>query len=232
MSEINQAQQEELVEEELIADYLMQNPNFFNRFPSIAEKIEVPHGQQGVFSLVELQLQRQRGKIAELEEEITQLITVASHNEKIFEVYADLYPELLEVTTLGQLTRTLARCFKEKLMLSALALKLDPDYFDIPFKYQGFTLEKDTLCGLRTQKLRGKDHYFGRISEVDKTAIFGPTAVVNSVALIELGNQGEQGLLAIGSPNANHYSPEMDTLLLDQVCRFISILLHRLLQKK
>jgi uncharacterized protein YigA (DUF484 family) len=47
--------------------------------------------KKGTISLVERQLDRQRERIEQLEQEITELMGVASENERIFRVYADLY---------------------------------------------------------------------------------------------------------------------------------------------
>ncbi|MFO6424475.1 DUF484 family protein [Motilimonas sp. KMU-193] len=220
------------VDEEQVAQFLANSPDFFLRHPELLRSLKLPHEEHGTVSLVQLQMQRQRQKVAQLEEEITQLMSIAAENEGIARTYGDLYPELLQAQTLNQLVRTLTKVFKQQLRLNALALKLDNDFFDLPVQYAAYGLDKTTLDGLRTQRLRNHEHYFGRINQADKNAIFGEQALVNSVALIELGENGNQGLLAVGSANAEHFVPEMDTLLLDQLCRVIAILLPKLVKVK
>ncbi|RJG41955.1 DUF484 family protein [Motilimonas pumila] len=220
------------LDDELVAQYLASSPEFFLRHPELLNGLRLPHESHGTVSLVELKMQRQRQKIGELEEEITQLMSMAAHNEKIFNTYGQLYPDLIAAQSLGQLVRLLSKLFRDQLKLNAFALKLDTAFFEIPGQYQEYSLDKSTLDGLRAHRIRNDDHYFGRIMQADKNAIFGDAAIVNSVALIELGENGCQGVLAVGSANANHFVPEMDTLLLDQLCQLIAVLIPRLLTLK
>ena len=232
MSDIRVAPQQVVLDEENVAQYLANSPEFFLRHPELLGSLKLPDEEHGTVSLVQMQMQRQRQKIGQLEEEITQLMSIATHNEKISRTYGDLYPALLSAQSLAQLVRILGRVFRDQLRLNAFAIKLDTDYFDLPAQYALHSLDKSTLDGLRAQRIRNAEHYFGRIVSADKNAIFGEKALVNSVALIELGDQGCQGILAVGSANADHFVPEMDSLLLDQLCHIVAILLPRLVKVK
>ncbi|MCE2596115.1 DUF484 family protein [Motilimonas cestriensis] len=232
MSDSSIAPHQVALDEENVAQFLANSPEFFLRHPELLSSLTLPHEEHGTVSLVQMQMQRQRQKISQLEEEITQLMSIATHNEKISRTYGDLYPELVQAESLVQLVRILGRVFREQLRLNAFAIKLDTDYFDLPAQHAIYSLDKSTLDGLRAQRIRNEEHYFGRIDQADKNAIFGEKALVNSVALIELGEQGCLGILAVGSANANHFVPEMDTLLLDQLCHIVAILLPRLVKVK
>jgi len=88
MSELKR--QESLVDEATVLEYLARYPEFFLRHGAMLDKIRIPHAQKGTISLVERQLDGQRERIEQLEQEITELMGVASENERIFRVYADL----------------------------------------------------------------------------------------------------------------------------------------------
>ena len=53
---------------------------------------------------------------------------------------------------------------------------------------------------------------------------------MHSVALLRLGQQGEAGFLAFGHANPAHYHAGMDSLLLEQLGRFITLLLPTLVK--
>ena len=49
--------------------------------------------------------------------------------------------------------------------------------------------------------------------------------VAESAALILLGNLRDAGILAVGSRNAEHFTPDMDTLLLNQLREVLNYIL-------
>ena len=53
-------------------------------------------------------------------------------------------------------------------------------------------------------------------------------ALVHSAAILRLGEQGELGFLAFGHANPEYYHTGMDSLLLEQLGRFISLLVPTL----
>ena len=82
--------------DELVSAYLQDNPEFFNRNNELMTGLRLTDIQRGTVSLVERQQQQLRHKVHDLEDEITQLMSVASHNEKLFMLYSDLYLRLID----------------------------------------------------------------------------------------------------------------------------------------
>ena len=70
--------------------FLAQNPDFFIRYPELLEKIKIPHAQKGSVSLVEIQSEQLRKKVRQLNLKLSQLVSIAKQNEKIYRVYTDL----------------------------------------------------------------------------------------------------------------------------------------------
>ncbi|MBL1375740.1 DUF484 family protein [Zobellella iuensis] len=201
-----------------IADYLASQPDFFVRQRGLLEQLRLPHEQRGSVSLVEAKLERQRQRIHALEEDITQLMTVAGENERIFRVYLDLFPRLFECTSLGELEGCMRHTLQEQLRVSALRLVPDARWHPSA----GEQLER-----LYRERMAGRDVYLGRLGKDEKQRLFGD-ALVNSCALIRLGRQGEMGLLAFGSADSGHYRLGMDTLIIRQLADFLALLLPRL----
>ncbi|MGL5707810.1 MAG: DUF484 family protein, partial [Aeromonas sp.] len=107
MSELKR--QEQSVDEATVLEYLARYPEFFQRHAAVLDRIRIPHERKGSVSLVERQLERQRERIEQLEQEITELMGIASENERIFRVYADLYGELYGCQTLFEVSAVMGK---------------------------------------------------------------------------------------------------------------------------
>ncbi|WP_375056497.1 DUF484 family protein [Zobellella sp. DQSA1] len=205
-----------------IVEYLASQPDFFVRQQGLLEQLRLPHEHRGSVSLVEAKLERQRQRIHALEEDITQLMTVAGENERIFRVYLDLFPRLFECTSLGELERCMRHTLQEQLRVSALRLVPDARWHPSAQALDGEQLER-----LYRERMAGQDVYLGRLGKDEKQRLFHD-ALVNSCALIRLGREGEMGLLAFGSADSSHYRSGMDTLIIRQLADFLALLLPRL----
>lgn len=208
--------------DELVSAYLQDNPEFFNRNNELMTGLRLLDNQRGTVSLVERQQQQLRQKVHALEDEITQLMSVASHNESLFTLYSDLYLRLLDCQSAGELLDCLTQTTKELLSLSAFKLFLVD-----PVNITHDSLSKHDCLGVMQNRLSNSDYYFGRLQQGEQQLIFSHQGV-GSVVLIKLvHNDCELGFLAISSDDAHHFDPRMDTLLLSQFKRLVAKLLQQ-----
>ena len=212
-----------------VTAFLQANPKFFVEYSELAISLPIHHESQGSVSLVMLRMQQQQQRIAQLEAQLQQLMSVAADNDRLFHIYADIYTALFNCNSLTQLQRILVNQIQAQLPLAAIKLHLNEAYFQLKSQHHSLAIAAGQLVRIRQQHFLGGDHYLGPVAGLDKTLLFGSDALVNSVALMALGEQGQYGLLAIGSANANHYQTGMDNLLLSQLCRIISSLLPQLI---
>jgi uncharacterized protein YigA (DUF484 family) len=210
---------EELIDAEQVAAYLLENPDFFSRFPQIVEKISIPHAHKGSVSLVELQSEQLRKKVRSLSYKLNQLISIAKQNEAIYRVYADLNLRILKCTNLDDLKFILEEVIQENLQLASVTLKPFKGAHALPEIQQRLFIEK---------RFKRHKFFFGRLSEHERKLLFAEQEA-NSVALLLIGDLGELGILAIGSKDPGHFNPDMDTLLITQLQQFLGILLPKLL---
>jgi len=210
---------EELIDAEQVAAYLLENPDFFSRFPQIVEKINIPHVHKGSVSLVELQSEQLRKKVRSLSHKLNQLISIAKQNEAIYRVYADLNLRILKCTNLDDLKFILEEVIQENLQLASVTLKPFKGAHALPEIQQRLFIEK---------RFKRHKFFFGRLSEHERKLLFAEQEA-NSVALLLIGDLGELGVLAIGSKDPGHFNPDMDTLLITQLQQFLGILLPKLL---
>jgi len=206
--------------DELVSAYLQDNPDFFSRNNELMTGLRLADSQRGTVSLVERQQQQLRNKVHNLEDEITQLMSVASHNENLFMLYSDLYLRLLDCQSANELLDCLAQATTELLSLSAFKLYLlDADVIEHD------SLSKNDCQGVMQNRLENSDYYFGRLQQSEQQLIFSQNCV-GSVVLVKLVHDDKElGFLAISSDDAHHFDPRMDTLLLSQFKRLVAKLL-------
>lgn len=208
-----------------VAEYLRRHPEFFLQHRALLDELVIPHETYGAVSLLQLQQERWREKLHDLEQQQRALLANASRNEHIFRVYGDVYPELFHCTTLRQLWKRLHHTFQERLRIPVSALWLNEGAVQVKRSDKGFVLPGNTFDRLTRQPMAQRTIYLGPLGDSDKQALFGSDAMVHSVALLRLGDNGEAGLLAFGHANPHHYQPGMDCLLLEQLGRFVTLLL-------
>lgn len=209
------------IDENLIKDYLLSHPEFFEKNPHLLESLRIPHGQKGAVSLVEKQTNHLRSKVAALQEEITGLMGVANRNEKIYRVFVDIYIQLVECKSIKEIETLLKGALIEELQHNSLTLRM----FDE--KQDGDSTVGFSEKALLDTRLKKSSFYFGRLNQQEKEWLFGDQCA-ESVALMTIGESKPLGLVAVGSDNAHHFHPDMDTLLITQLQRLLSVKVDKL----
>lgn len=217
-----------LIDEELIAGYLEANSDFFLRHPQLLQTLRIPHQQKGTVSLVEVQQKRLRDKVESLELEITDLMALASLNERIYRTYVNLLPDLIRCKSFAELEHRLRDALIVELNVADVSLRLNRELFDLPESLIGYGIDADQLERLRVTRLGQEPHYFGRISRGEQGLLFCDTCRVGSVAMVPLGQSSNLGVFSVASNDADHYVAGMDSLLLSQLCGVIATLLPEL----
>ncbi|MFM2486046.1 DUF484 family protein [Celerinatantimonas yamalensis] len=226
MSQINYEQIQ--LDDDLVAEYLTQNPDFFNHYPHLARQLKIPHAERGSVSLVELAQLRMRDKVASLEAEISDLMAVASHNERIFRVYVELLPKLMHCQQLAELELHLRDALMGQLGVSRISLKLNREYLPLSPALEEHSLAGEQIENLWVNRISLKGHYFGRLTQGEQVLLFDNAHLVHSVAIMPLGDRARFGVLTAASRDADHYIAGMDSLLLGQLCEVIASLLPNL----
>lgn len=196
-------------DELIIREYLLDNPDFFNRYPELLLAMRLPHMERGAISLVERRQEILRQRVSQLEEEITSLLTMAARNEKIYQFNTELSFQLLNCADLVSLKEVLADSLKLQFNFSHVRLisVLDTD-----------------MKAIWDQRLH-KGHYFGRLTQQEAKRLFGNE--VGSVALTKL-SEDNPVIFAIASQDATHFHPDMDNMLLEQLRRLLAHMLAKL----
>ncbi|MGB0892933.1 MAG: DUF484 family protein [Parashewanella sp.] len=200
-------------DEELIYEYLTDNPDFFVRNPELLLSLRLPHQQRGTISMVEKQQEALRNRVMQLEEEITSLMNIASHNERIFRFNNQLAMDILHAKDLDALRRLLADKLKDEFQFSNVRLLPVHDI-------------DDELMSV-WEKRMNSGYYLGRLTHSESQRLFA--SQVGSVALTKIVPKSECNkiIFAVASHNPAHFHPEMDHLFLDQLRQLLN---HKLSQ--
>ncbi|ACA84786.1 DUF484 family protein [Shewanella woodyi] len=199
-------------DELLIREFLLDNPDFFNRYPELLLAMQIPHAERGAISLIERKQEMFRNRVQQLEEEITSLLGMASRNEMIYMFNTALSLKLLKCEDLGELRQVLSEGLKTQFHFSHVRLITVHDI--------------DSELSQIWSKRLNQGYYFGRLTMSESKRLFG--SEVGSVALSRLSEECGQVIFAIASQDAMHFHPEMDNLLLDQLKQLLDHLLPKL----
>lgn len=150
---------------EVVAQYLKDHPDFFVQRPELVDRLSMPHADLGTVSLVHIQMNRQRQRIEELEEEITTLMSLAANNDRTFYEFMDLQGQILKCGDFKQVINAI------ELKAKDLGLKA---YVRLLSQCDAATqLSKESYQRFATNHLNGKEAYLGRLRKVDREALFG-----------------------------------------------------------
>ena len=205
---------------EVVAQYLKDHPDFFVQRPELVDRLSLPHADLGAVSLVHIQMNRQRQRIEELEEEITTLMSLAANNDRTFYEFMDLQGQILKCGDFKQVINAI------ELKAKDLGLKA---YVRLLSQCDATTqLSKESYQRFATNHLNGKEAYLGRLRKVDREALFGDMDVpeMGSYVVLPLVKKQTLGVLAFSSEDGGHFQPDMDTLFL----RHLSLVVAHLAQ--
>lgn len=211
---------------EQVADYLRQNPGFFEQNVDLLVNIQIPHPHGGrAVSIVERQLVAVREKTRLLEEKLRELIAFGEENDALSGKVHRLACRLIEA---GGLEATLDVAYLDLLdhfAVPHVAVRLwgvaeaDPEtqeFGDVGAEMRDFTA-------------RMAAPYCGGHAVYESQAWFGDAAPhLRSFALVALRREGQAfGVLALASEDPQRFYAEMGTLYLERIGELLACALGR-----
>jgi uncharacterized protein YigA (DUF484 family) len=211
-----------------VAAFLAGHPDFFERHPALLAALRLPHvrGDGSTVSLVERQLEVLRERTREFELRLKTMIDNGRSNDALAAKIQRLALRLIHARSVAQ-------------RLAAIEASLREDFavreFVILVTRAGTGLEAVEQRCLRVVPadeagLRSFESLFssgkprcGRVRDSQREFLFPATdTLVGSAALVPLGAGGALGLLAISSPDADHFNPTMSTDYLARIGELIA----------
>ncbi len=208
---------------EVVAEYLRDNPDFFTDRRELVDRLALAHQEQGSVSLVHVQMNRQRQRIEELEEEITGLMSLAKSNDRTFHEFMQLQEDILKCDCLIDVVKAIEEVAKNLGLVAYVRL------FDS--ESTRYSLTREQYQRFATNHLNGKSAYLGRMRKVDRELLLGELShqsEMGSYVVLPLQKKALQGVLMFSSCDGGHFQPHMDTLFLRHLALVVSHLIETL----
>lgn len=209
---------------DVVANYLRRNPDFLSEFPDVLESLQLSHASGTASSLIERQVSQLRKKNRELNQQLNRLMHVASENEQLMSRLHQLTLELMAIDDPGTFFQHLGRSLLEDFRADVVRICLfDRKIANLAGEDVRWVDRHDERL-LEFQVHLEKDHTVcGRFIESKLDFLFDSKARwVQSTALVPLGENGVDGMMAIGSSDPSRFYPGMGTLFLDLLADVIS----------
>ena len=215
------------LEEKAVADYLRDNPEFFQNNPSLLAGLQIPHSCGGAVSLVEHQVRVLRDQNRQLKRKLMDLVHVARDNNRLNERMHQLTLGLVSSSSLEALLDTLREHLQGEFSADTVTVRLAgiPEARARECAVDQFSSDDPQLEHFESFYKTCRPQC-GRFKPEQLEYVFGDQAqAVESAALIPLGKKGQIGLLAIGSQESNRFHPGMGTLFLSHLGELLELLL-------
>lgn len=223
---------EDQISEQAVQDYLVANPDFFERHSALLSSLRVPHGTGEAVSLVERQVSMLRQKELKLERQLRELIDVARTNDVLMSKIHELSLQLLGAKSLAATVAAVEAAMRSGFGAdqSILVLFGDPTMFDDIDVGRFFRVIEPHAEELKpfATFLRGKGPRCGQVRDSQRDFLFHSDAdEIGSVALVPLGKKAQVGFLAIGSADTDRFHPGMSIDFLARVGDLVAGALER-----
>ncbi|MBK9131816.1 MAG: DUF484 family protein [Gammaproteobacteria bacterium] len=214
-----------------VEDYLRRHPDFFQGRDDLIRALTLPHPTGGAISLVERQVALLREETQRYRAQLQELVQIARYNDELIARLQQLTVKLMDCTTLDEALALLETGLRQDFHADAATLRLFPASGLARFDADalGFlnveAIEPDRLASSLQPILTAGRPACGHLPNEQLVQLFPTTAgEIGSAALLPLaGGAGEPvvGLLAIGSRNAERFTPEMGTTYLNYMNELI-----------
>jgi uncharacterized protein YigA (DUF484 family) len=209
-----------------VAEFLRQNPGFFENHVDILMNLQVPHPHGGrAVSISERQLIAVREKAKLLEEKLRELIQFGEENDALGEKVHRLACRLTDAPSLDATLDTLYLDFLDHFAVPHVAVRL----WNVAEENPDTKEFAAVAAEMREFVERMTAPYCGHHAVYESQSWFGEAAPhVKSFALVPLRNEGVPfGVVALASEDPKRFYPEMGTLYLARIGELVSHALWR-----
>ncbi len=212
-----------------VAQYLQQNPQFFEEHADLVAHMVIPHPHGGrAISITERQMLSLRDKNRQLEAKMNELLQFGEENDSISEKMHRLGVAMIAASSFQAVLHTLNFHLRDDFAIPHVALRLWhrpsalgelPEFAEVGEELMTFA---ETLV----------EPFCGSTAGFETSSWFGEVALhIRSQALIAMRNGGGSiGMIALGSEDGQRFYAGMGTLYLERLGEMASAAFARLLR--
>ena len=209
-----------------VADFLSNNPEFFEDRDALLLSMSLPHQQGGAVSLVEKQVALLRERNLETKKRLDEFVRAAKDNDAIFVRCQRLILSLLDAKTADEFFKALENSFQNDFKCSAYSLIA----FDNKAKQLNhFTsvVPESSAREYVSALMKSSKPNLGPLRPTEQDFLFKhQSEKVKSAAVISILRDREPiALLAIGSQDPGYFQNNMGTLFIGFIADCLSKLL-------
>ena len=213
--------------ENLVADYLKNNLDFFVKNPAILAELKIPHEHGGAISLVEKQLTVLREQNQETNKKIHELIEIATQNEELARRMHQLALTLIDADDPKDIFSTMYDNLKKNFHADRVIVRLFANPAFIDSSATGEFVGKESIEeSLFKRIIEKREPISGKMKHQQQVFLFGDDGDdIASSVMIPLHGVGWGGILAIGSFDAERFQPGMGIELLANLGEILSFII-------
>ena len=214
------------IDEDSVAAYLREHPDFLTRHPETLAALEVPHRPGGgAVSLIERQVAVLRQRNERLEQRLAELLRTARDNERVGARLLALGRGLLEADSLDAVLATVRDTLLNEFAADDVAIRLidTEDGTRAAREPERFARPADPEIEAFNDVLRRGEPVCGDVTAQQQAALFRERAgELGSCALVPLRAGRALGVIGLGSTDPGHFGAAMGTLFLGQLGELVS----------
>lgn len=212
---------------EQVAEYLLQNPNFFAERDDVLANMQIPHVRGTSVSLVERQLTVLRQRNDEMRKRLSHLMRVARDNDRLFDKTRRLLLEMLDAQSIEDAVSCIDEHMRHIFKVPFFTLILFADQPVAVGRTESLAKAKTAINSVLASTEKSM---CGLLRPVELEFLFGEEQgkEVGSAAVVAIEYQQLYGVIAIGSADPNHYNSQVDTLFLRYIAQVFARILPEL----
>ncbi|MEM7026912.1 MAG: DUF484 family protein [Pseudomonadota bacterium] len=215
------------ITDDMLAEYLQNHPDFFNKYPSLISELKIPHEHAGTVSLVERQVAVLREQNQQTKKRLHELIEIARQNEELARRMHKLALTLMDAAEPRDVFKTIYDNLKKNFHADHAVVRLfaDPAFVD-SFPTDEFVGVNSREKSLFKSIIEKRMPLSGRLKHQQQVFLFGDDGNdIASAVMVPLHGDGWGGILAIGSFDAERFQPGMGVELLANLGEILSFIL-------
>lgn len=227
------------LDDESVASYLLEHPDFFANHEELLLNLRVPHKSGQAISLLERQVSLLRRRNDETQDQINNFVENAKENDELFEKTRTIILNIINTDSLEILSTLIEEKLKQEFDASTSKLFFaTEEEIDEENESALFMLPLELTRKVLGKLFQRKRAYCGSLNEDQAKLFFPETSNISSVAIIPIHFHDENKLktklpgiplLVVASSKDKHFNSSLDTLFLDFIGEVLSAHIRGLL---